>query len=121
MSVKMAKKEDDLKQGTNQLQAESTLAGDLVYWDLSRVNDQNDIWVPYSYFAVPRNYPTCRSRSSPAGNYRCENEYVFPTDDYATTACSSDAIIELHLCATPKNFSSKVFPRSASTFSESDG
>ena len=123
MSIKIAKTEDDLRRGTCQLQAESTLAGNRVYWDLSRVNDENNVWVPYSYFAVPTNHPDCERRSCLAGNYRCLDEYVLPTDDYATTDCSSDAIINLHLCATPNSFMtsfSTSFPTSlTSSFSPS--
>jgi hypothetical protein len=71
MSIKMAKTEDDLRQGTCELQAESTtIDGNRIYWDLSRVNDRSNIWVPYSYFSVPTNHSDCKRRGCLAGNYR---------------------------------------------------
>lgn len=118
MSVKMAQNDTDLEHGTDQLQWESTLSliDGKVYWDISRVNDPSHIWVPYNYFAVPRNHPGCKRRICLAGEYRCKDEYVLPKDDYATTACEMDAIIEVQLCATPRGISSR-YPSSISSTS----
>lgn len=131
MSVKMAKNDADFEGGTNQLQLETTLTfanntlwrstlpleDGIAWWDISRVNDQNNEWVPYSYFGVPRNYPDCTRRTCLAGDYRCKDEYVLPNDDYATTTCHSDAIIEMHFCATPRGSSSSFVQSISSTFS----
>jgi hypothetical protein len=119
MSIKMAKNDTDLEHGTNQLQLESTLTVEngTVWWDISRVNDPDNEWVPHSYFAVSRNRPDCRRRTCLAGNYRCKDEYVLPTDDYATTACNLDAIIEYHLCAIPRGISSSFSQSLSSTLS----
>lgn len=116
MSVKMTKTEDDLTPAVNELQFETTLAADRVYYDLSRVNDKHGEWVPYSYFAVVTNHPNCRRLTCLAGDYRCLDEYVLPPDDYATTACDSDAIIHLHLCANPSSVSSSLSTSLATGF-----
>ena len=107
MSIKLAKTESDLDHGTNELQLESTInpTTNQIFYDLSRVNDCNDLWVGYSYFAESTNHPECRLLTCLAGIYRCPDEYVLPTDNYATTACSLDSITNVHLCASPLSYS----------------
>lgn len=113
MSIKLAKTENDLDHGTNELQLESTINATSyqIFYDLSRVDDRNDLWVGYSYFAESTNHPECRLLTCLAGDYRCPDEYVLPWDDYATTACSLDSITNVHLCASPLSFSTDTSTR----------
>ncbi|KAL2868084.1 putative antigenic thaumatin domain protein [Aspergillus lucknowensis] len=92
ISIKLGCSED----GASVLQFEYTVAGDLLFWDMSSIDLHPDSPLIAAGFAVTIDDATCQTVTCAPGDVNCSESYQFP-DDHNTRACSASAAWTLTL------------------------